>query len=140
MNPTFQNNDVLLIDKLSYEKGDPKRFDLVVFSYQYDMKTKYIKRVIGLPKETVEIRDNKIWIDGKELDEYYGIYDNEEKNLEDWGPCTLEYNEYFVLGDNRDHSVDSRSGDVGLVKRNILIGRAAFRLWPFSDIGSLKYQ
>lgn len=141
MNPTFRNNDVLLIDKLSYEKGEPQRFDLIVFSYQYDIKTKYIKRVIGLPGETVEIRDNKILIDDEELVEYYGIYENDgEKQLENYGPYTLDYDEFFVLGDNRDHSVDSRSGDVGAVSRDIIIGRAAFRLWPFNDIGSLKYQ
>lgn len=140
MNPTFSDRDILLVSKLAYEKGEPERFDLVVFSYKYDIHTRYIKRVIALPGETVEIRNNTIYIDSRELKEYYGVYDEGEKTLEDYGPCTLRSDEYFVLGDNRDHSVDSRSGDVGPVQRSMFVGRAAFRLWPFDAVGSLRYQ
>lgn len=139
MNPTFQNGDVLLVSKLAYEKDNPKRFDLVVFSYQYDIHTWYIKRVIGMPGETIEIRDNKIYIEDEELQEYYGIYE-QEKVFDDYGPYTLRSDEYFVLGDNREVSVDSRSGDVGPVKKEMFIGKASFRLWPFDAVGSLKYQ
>lgn len=139
MNPTFLDKDILLVSKLAYERSDPERFDLVVFSYKYDMQTRYIKRVIALPGETVEIRDNQIYVDSEELKEYYGIY-KDEKKLDDYGPYTLRSDEYFVLGDNREHSVDSRSGDVGPVARDMFIGKAAFRLWPFDAVGPLKYQ
>lgn len=140
MNPSLSNDDILLVSKLAYEKGDPKRYDMVAFSYKYDIHTWYVKRVIGLPGETVEIKNNTIYIDSEELKEYYGIYDEDRKKLEDYGPYTLRSDEYFVMGDNRDHSSDSRSGDVGPVTRDLFIGRAAFRLWPFNAVGSLKYQ
>lgn len=140
MNPALADKDILLVSKLAYEKGDPERFDLVGFYYKYDIHTMYIKRVIGLPGETVEIKNNTIYIDSEELKEYYGIYGEGQKRMEDYGPYTLKSDEYFVLGDNRDHSVDSRSGDVGPVERSMFIGKAAFRLWPFHAIGSLKYQ
>ena len=110
-----------------------------MFKYKYDIHTRYIKRVIGLPGETVEIKDNTIYINGEELKEYYGYYDSEKK-MDDYAAYTLRTDEYFVLGDNREHSVDSRSGDVGPVERDMIIGRAAFRLWPFKAVGSLKYQ
>lgn len=140
MNPTLSDKDILLVSKLAYERGDPKRYDLVAFSYKYDIHTWYVKRVIGLPGETIEIKNNVIYIDSEELKEYYGIYDNEKKTLEDYGPYTLRSDEYFVMGDNREHSSDSRSGDVGPVTRDLFIGRAAFRLWPINAVGSLKYQ
>ena len=140
MNPAFSDKDILLVNRFQYRKEEPKRYDLVVFNYKYDQKTRYIKRVIGLPGETVEIKNNTIYIDSEELKEYYGLYDGDERHLEDYPAYTLAEDEYFVLGDNRDHSVDSRSGDVGPVEKDMIIGRAAFRLLPFDAIGSLKYQ
>ncbi|MDY5578207.1 MAG: signal peptidase I [Lachnospiraceae bacterium] len=139
MNPAFDNHDIIIVSKIAYEKGEPERFDVAVFDYRYDTDTKYIKRIIGLPGETVEIKNNSIYINSEELKEYYGVYD-EDKHLEDYPAYTLKSDEYFVLGDNRDHSVDSRSGDVGAVNKSMLVGRAVFRIWPFDAIGSLKYQ
>lgn len=140
MNPTFCDKDIVLVNRFQYDNHEPERYDLIVFNYKYDQKTRYIKRVIGLPGETVEIKNNTIYIDSEELKEYYGIYDDGERHLEDYPAYTLGEDEYFVLGDNRDHSVDSRSGDVGPVEMEMIVGRAAFRLYPFNAIGSLKYQ
>lgn len=139
MNPVLSSGDILLVSESAYKEAEPGRFDLIVFKYKYDIHTRYIKRVIGLPGETVEIKDNTIYINGEELKEYYGYYDGEKK-MDDYAAYTLRTDEYFVLGDNREHSVDSRSGDVGPVERDMIIGRAAFRLWPFKAVGSLKYQ
>lgn len=140
MNPTLSDHDLILVNKSAYQKENPERFDLVVFTYQYDHDMKYIKRVIGLPGETIEIKNNTIYIDSEELKEYYGIYEHKKKQLEDYGPYTLAKDEFFVLGDNRQHSVDSRSGDVGPVKAELLVGKATFRFWPLNAFGSLKYQ
>lgn len=140
MNPALTNQNILYVNKLAYQKKAPQRYDMIVFSYQYDTKIEYIKRIIALPGETVEIRENRIFIDGVEEKEYYGIYDGDRKVLEDMEACQLGEDEYFVLGDNREHSVDSRSGDVGMIKQEQILGKALFRIWPFSAVGSLKYQ
>ena len=141
MNPSLTDGDIVFIDKLSYKLDDPERFDLVVFPYKYDNNTNFIKRIIGLPGEKVEIINKKIFVNDSELEEYYGIYD--EKLLtqyENYGPRQLDYDEYFVMGDNRNHSEDSRSSDVGAVNIDEIIGKACFRVWPFNSFGSLKYQ
>ncbi len=141
MNPSLHGNDIVIINKIAYKIGDPERFDLVVFPYKYDKSTKYIKRIIGLPGETVEIKDSKIYINDELLDEYYGILDKDEDvKYSNYGPVKLGEEDYFVLGDNRNHSDDSRSSDVGSIKREEIIGKACFRVLPFSSIGSLRLQ
>lgn len=79
MNPALSSGDILLVSESAYKEAEPGRFDLIVFKYKYDIHTRYIKRVIGLPGETVEIKDNTIYINGEELKEYYGYYDGERK-------------------------------------------------------------
>ena len=135
MESTLHDGDNLWIDKLSYRFSDPKRFDIIVFPYEED--TYYIKRIIGLPGETVQIMpDGTILIDGKKLVESYG----KEIILESGtaaDPRTLGEDEYFVLGDNRNDSRDSRWADVGDINREDIIGKAAFRLSPFSKFGKI---
>lgn len=144
MNPSLENKDVIIIDKRAYKDKDPERYDLIAFKYRFDYSQKYIKRVIGLPGETVYISNNTIYIKDQddseysELKEYYGIYEGDPQ-LVDCNPVTLGKDEYFVLGDNRYDSDDSR-GSVGIVKKKTIIGKAVFRLFPFNGIGSLKYQ
>ena len=144
MNPALSNKDVVIIDKRAYKNDEPERFDLIAFKYRYDYSQKYIKRVIALPGETVYIEENRIYIKGEfdneftELKEYYGKFEGEAQ-LTECNPVTLGEGEYFVLGDNRYDSDDSRSS-VGIVKKKTIIGKAVFRLFPFNGIGSLKYQ
>lgn len=135
MNPTFENNDNLWVDKLSYTFGDPKRFDVIIFNY--DDKTTYIKRIIGLPGETVRIDQNGcIFINEQLLNENYGMEKISPRNLGRANqPVLLGENEYFVLGDNRNNSSDSRWADVGNVNREDIVGKAVFRFYPFSSIG-----
>ena len=136
MYPTLHDDDNLIVDKISYRFRDPKRYDIIVFPYKYEEDTYYIKRIIGLPGETVQVIDGYMYINGKKLDEHYGA-----EVMEDPGiaaePIKLGDDEYFVLGDNRNNSEDSRYGDIGNVRRKEIIGRAWVRIWPFERAGSL---
>lgn len=145
MKPALSDGDIVIIDKISYVFNEPERFDLVAFKYRYDYSQRYIKRIIGMPGETIYIKDNIIYILNDDtgqyevLKEYYGYFSGTAQ-LTDCEPVTLKDDEYFVLGDNRYDSDDSRSGGVGAVKRETIIGKACFRVLPFNGIGSLKYQ
>ena len=129
MYPALHNKDNLIVDKISYRFSDPRRYDIIVFPYHYKDRTYYIKRVIGLPGETVQIREGKIYIDGNELIEHFSEEKIEQAALAS-EPITLGEDEYFVLGDNRNASEDSRFPDVGTIKRKEIIGRAWIRIWP----------
>lgn len=131
--------DNLIVDKITYRFQDPKRFDIIVFPNRYSGKL-YIKRIIGLPGETVQIdHEGNIYINGEILKEGYG-----KEIIKDPGlaanPIVLGEDEYFVLGDNRNNSVDSRRESVGVVYRDEIVGRAWLRIWPFSRFGFLKHQ
>lgn len=139
MENTLFDGDNLIVDKISYRFTAPKRFDIIVFPYHYKEDTYYIKRIIGLPGETVQIRDGEIYIDGAILEEDYG----KETMLTSGRAADqiqLGEDEYFVLGDNRNHSEDSRFDDVGNIERSEIIGRAFIRIWPFERFGLLKHQ
>lgn len=131
--------DNLIVDKLSYRFGEPERFDIIVFPYRMDSKQLLIKRIIGMPGETVEVReDGFIYINGEQLKEGYGkeIIDSNHLGTVEY-PITLGKDEYFVLGDNRNNSSDSRYPMVGNVHREDIIGKAWLRIWPFSKIGTV---
>ena len=141
MENTLQNGDNLIVEKLSYRFSDPKRFDIIVFP-PTGKKEYYIKRIIGLPGETVQIdEEGNIYINGELLEENYGketiAANNRGRAAE---PITLGDDEYFVMGDNRNNSKDSRSAEVGNVKRSQIIGRAWLRIWPLNQFGLLKHQ
>ena len=130
MSNTLHSGDTLWIDKLEYEFGSPKRFDVVVFPYGEDDDTYYIKRIIGLPGETVYIdEDGTIYINDEPLegDKYGRELIAEDKRGVASEEITLGDDEYFVLGDNRNNSRDSRVSDVGNIHKNDIIGRAVFR-------------
>ena len=128
METTLQNGDNLIVDKISYRFRDPKRYDIIVFPYKYEENTYYIKRIIGMPGETVQIKDGYVYIDGERL--LSDIYGNElikdPQTAAD--PITLKENEYFVMGDNRNHSMDSRDPSVGVLTKEDLIGKTAIAI------------
>ena len=129
-------------NEISKKWKDPERFDIIVFPFQYQANTYYIKRIIGLPGETVQImEDGSIYINGEKLEESYG---REVIQPETIGraaePIVLGEDEYFVMGDNRNNSSDSRTDIVGNIKREDIIGKAWLRIWPLSDFGVLKHQ
>jgi len=142
MEPNFHDREYLIVDEISYRFKKPKRGDVIVFRYPKNPQEYFIKRVIGLPGEKVEIKDGKVfiyndeYIDGVELDEKYL-----PEHLRTYGGFTKDVvevkgGEYFVLGDNRNASKDSRS--FGAVKKSFLIGRVLFRSWPFDKVTIFK--
>lgn len=140
METTLSDGDHLIVDKISYRFGSPERFDIIVFPFQYDTDTYYIKRIIGMPGETVQIDDSgAIYIDGEVLEESYGreVIQSPGRASD---PIQLGDDEYFVMGDNRNNSSDSRDPSVGNIHRRDIIGRAFIRIWPFSKFGILKHQ
>ena len=140
METTLHNGDNLIVDKLSYRFRDPKRYDIIVFPYKYEENTYYIKRIIGMPGETLQIKDGYVYIDGEQLTS--DIYGNEliedPQTAED--PVTLGEDEYFVMGDNRNHSMDSRDPSVGVLKKSDLMGRAWVRIYPFNNVGVIRHE
>ena len=126
MTPELRSEDVVLMNRLSYDLGSPKRFDVVVF--EREDKKPNVKRVIGLPGEVVEIKDGKVYIDGSPtpLDDSF----IPEKMVGSYGPYTVPENCYFMLGDNRNDSKDSRSWKNKFVRFDQLVGKAVVRYYP----------
>jgi len=140
MEPTLSDGDSLIVDKISYRFRDPKRFDIIVFPYKHEKNTYYIKRIIGLPGETVQVTDGYVYIDGQKLEsDTYGAEPIQSPQTAA-SPITLGEDEYFVMGDNRNHSSDSRDPSVGVIKRKDLMGRAFLRVYPFDHIGVIKHE
>ncbi len=138
---TLEDGDNLIVDKLSYRFRKPDRYEIVVFPYRHAEDTYYIKRIIGLPGEKVQIVDGYVYINDEKLDEHYGREVIEETK---YGiaaePIVLGEDEYFVLGDNRNHSSDSREFSVGVIHEDEFIGRAWIRIWPFENIGVISHD
>ncbi len=140
MEPMLTNGDNLIVDKISYRFHEPERFDIIVFPFQYEDNVFYIKRIIGLPGETIRIDDEgNIYINGEILEEHYGkeVIQNPGRAREE---ITLADDEYFVMGDNRNNSSDSRDPSVAEIRREDIVGRAWLRIWPFKDFGFIKHQ
>lgn len=139
MENTLSDGDNLIVDKITYRFSDPKRYDIIVFPYQYEENTYFIKRIIGLPGETIQVTDGKIYINGQVLDESYGREVLKSGGIAET-PITLGEDEYFVMGDNRNDSMDSRDPSVGVLHKSELVGRAWVRIWPLSKFGVLRHQ
>lgn len=137
MDPTFKNGDYLIVDQLTFRFGDPERGTPVIFKYPKDPTKYFIKRIVGLPSETVIVRGSKVVIkndanpQGFELDEPYIEFTKNDDDL----TVTLSPDEYFVMGDNRAGSSDSRSW--GALPRSLIVGRPLLRLFPLNELGVL---
>lgn len=137
MENTLQDKDSILINKLAYQNHSPKRYDIIVFPY--NKNTYFIKRIIGLPGETVQIINSSIYINGTILYENYG-----KESMDEYtegiakDKILIGKDEYFVLGDNRNDSMDSRNKEVGLIKQEDILGKAEIRVYPFSSFGKIR--
>ena len=138
MRDTLSNDNVVLINKAVYSFRNPKRYDVIVFEPNIgNVSPYYVKRIVGLPGETVQIIDGDIYIDGKVLeDDVIDIEIYNPGNAKE--PIKLGYNEYFVLGDNRNNSDDSRFSNVSLVKADSIIGTPWLVIYPFSEFGTIN--
>lgn len=135
MENTLYDGDNLIVDKISYRFHEPERYDIIVFPYEYRKDTYYIKRVIGIPGDSVYIDGNgNIYLNDELLVEPYG-----KESIKDPGIASttihLGADEYFVLGDNRNDSLDSREASIGVVKKDEIVGRAWLRIYPFKSFG-----
>lgn len=128
MENTIMTGDRIFGNRLAYVLGDPQRFDIVIFRYPDDESQLFIKRIIGLPGETVEITDGKVYIDGSEtpLDDSF----TPETPTGNYGPYTVPENCYFMLGDNRNNSKDSRFWQNTFVERDAILGKAVLKYFP----------
>lgn len=136
MENTIMTGDRVLGNRLIYHKNDPERGDIVIFKYPDDETQLFIKRVIGLPGETLTILDGKVYINDSDtpLDEPY----LRETPIGDFGSYEIPEGCYFMMGDNRNHSMDSREWENTYVKRDKILAKAVFRYFPFSKIGTIE--
>ena len=138
MEPTLYNAQEILISRFAYKLSSPKRGDVIVFLPNGNQNTHlYVKRVIGLPGETVLIKDGQVYINGKVYDENGAYADITNAGLAE-SSITLESGEYFVLGDNRNNSEDSRFSDIGNISKKYIVGKLWFTVSPKSKIGFIK--
>jgi len=139
MKNTLHDEESLLVEKVTYRFKDPERFDIITFYPRgREHSDYYVKRIIGLPGETIQITGDTIYINGEVLKEEYGREPMETAGIAE-KPIKLGADEFFVLGDNRNESIDSRNGDdVGVVKRKNIDGHAVLRIYPFSEFGTIQ--
>lgn len=139
MEPTFMTGETFFVNKMAYKLSSPKRGDVIAFTKDGgDHAPLHIKRVIGLPGESVQIQDGKVYIDGKMYEEKLELPDITNPGLAE-EKISLKKDEYFVLGDNRNNSEDSRFAEVKNVKKKYIEGRLWFRNSPLDKLGFLKY-
>lgn len=136
MMPTFQDGQRLLVDRLTYRFSDPQRGDVIVFRYPANPSQHFIKRIIGVPGDEIFIAGGTVFVNGVALREDY--INGPMFTGRPFGPVIVEPDTYFVLGDNRNNSEDSRDRRVGLVPRRNIVGRAVWRYWPLSDMAILR--
>lgn len=135
MMPTLSNKDRIIVDKISYNFKDPKRGDIVIIKSPADVREKYVKRIVALPGDRVKIEDNKFYLNGVPQDE---SYINEKLIKGFFSEVVVPNNTIFVLGDNRNESIDSRFNEVGFVRTKLIVGRAIFKIYPLDKIERIR--
>ena len=135
MDTTLQNGEIMLLNKITYKRHEIKRFDIVVIN---DGNKYIIKRVIGLPGETISYKDGKLYINDKEVNDPYPSSETDDFSIEDIGHKKIPGDTYFVMGDNRADSLDSRYPSVGVIKKSQILGNAKLIIWPIKRFGIVK--
>ena len=133
MYPTLENKDIMILNRIKYKYSDIKRFDIIVI---HDHNTYIIKRVIGLPGETVEYKNNKLYINGKIVKEDFSHAVTEDFNIKELDQKKVPKDQYFVLGDNRINSLDSRT--IGFIPKKEILGKTKLTIIPFARFGNKK--
>jgi signal peptidase I len=132
MEPSFQDGERLIVDRLTYRFRPPARGEVVILRWAHpDPRLPYLKRIVGLPGDRLELRDDVVILNGRPLSESYVA----EAARGEFGPYVVPPGHYFVLGDNRNHSVDSRFTAVGYLPASRVSGRAILRYWPLTRVG-----
>lgn len=136
MQNTIMQGDRIFGNRLAYIKDDPERYDIIIFKYPDDTSKTFIKRVIGLPGETVEIKNGNVYINGSDqpLDDSFCAEETEGE----FGPYVVPDDSYFVMGDNRNNSLDSRYWNNKFVSKDQILAKAVFRYWPFTSISFIE--
>lgn len=134
MRPTLQNAERLVVNKFIYNFRAPERGEILVFKYPKDQSRDFIKRVIAVPGDTVEIKDGKVFVNQQLMNEPYIL----SKTRGDYPMTTIPEGHVFVMGDNRNNSEDSRFDDVGFVPYNLIKGKAMMVFWPFDEWKTLS--
>lgn len=133
MEPTLSDNNVIILNKLDYKLNEIERFDVVVVNWNGE---KLVKRIIGLPGEHVEYKNNELYIDGFKTDENFNHGETKDFKLETIGYLTIPGDKYFVVGDNRENSTDSRY--IGLIDKENILGSVDLRIFPLNKISKVK--
>ncbi len=130
---TLHNNEYMIVTKYQYLFDDPQRFDVVICHFPGRGGTNFVKRIVGVPGDTVEIRDETLYVNGEAIDEPYIDF-----RPVAMAPVTVQEGHYFVMGDNRSNSHDSRAADVGQLQRDQIMGKVRLVAWPFSEFRSIQ--
>ncbi len=133
MDPSLRQGERLIVSKLAYRFGRPERGDVIVFRYPVNRRVRFVKRVVGLPGETVAIRNGRVLVNGRPLAEAYLI----DVTLGEFGPVRVPPGRLFVLGDNRANSRDSRYPEVGMISCRDVVGKAVAVYWPPALVGPI---
>lgn len=135
MDTTLQSGEIMILNKIYYRKNDIKRFDIVVID---EGDRDIIKRVIGMPGETIAYREGKLYINGEVMEDPYPSTNTNDFSLEKIGHKRIPADSYFVMGDNRSVSADSRIPEIGVINKDKILGRAKLVIWPINKIGNVK--
>jgi len=130
MVPTLQDHDWLLVEKISYRFHDPQRGDIIILKNPGNLKENFVKRVIGVENDVIEVRDGYVYVNREKIQEPY----INEQPLDDYPEVIVPEGTFFVMGDNRNGSLDSRDPRVGFIPREDLLGRAVLRIWPLKSL------
>lgn len=141
MDTTLTNGEIIILNKFEYRKKDIERYDIVVVKITEpgtNETKKIIKRVIGLPNETIEVKNNKVYADGKKLKNDFTSSKTDDWDMSDIGLKKVPGDSYLVMGDNREVSLDSRYSEVGTIKKDQIVGKASLVIWPLNKIKVIK--
>ena len=141
MDTTLTNGEIIILNKFEYRKKDIERYDIVVVKITEpgtNETKKIIKRVIGLPNETIEVKNNKVYADGKKLKNDFTSSKTDDWDMSEIGLKKVPGDSYLVMGDNREVSLDSRYSEVGTIKKDQIVGKASLVIWPLNKIKVIK--